>query len=65
MSFWIPFSGSGTSGLVSLKLNRKYIGIELNPEYVRMSAHRIKSNGRFNLDEVDQKEGGFFAKDRK
>lgn len=28
-----PFSGSGTTGLVSHKHGREYIGIELNPEY--------------------------------
>lgn len=37
-----PFSGSATTGLVALKLNRKYIGIELNPEYIELSIKRIK-----------------------
>ena len=36
-----PFSGSGTTGLVALKLGRRYVGIELNPEYVRMSERRM------------------------
>ena len=36
-----PFSGAGTTGVVAEKLNRKYIGIELNPEYVKMSDDRI------------------------
>ena len=31
-----PFFGSGTTGLVATKLNREYIGIELNPEYINI-----------------------------
>ena len=37
-----PFSGSGTTGMVALRLNRKYIGIEINPDYVEMSHRRIQ-----------------------
>lgn len=36
-----PFSGAGTTGLVALKHNRRYLGIELNPEYAQMSIDRI------------------------
>lgn len=36
-----PFSGSGTSGVVALKLGRRYIGIELSEEYTRMSLERL------------------------
>jgi DNA modification methylase len=36
-----PFSGAGTTGVVAEKLNRKYIGIELNPQYTKMSEDRI------------------------
>lgn len=36
------FSGAGTTGVVCARLNRKYIGIELNPEYVELSEKRIK-----------------------
>lgn len=35
-----PFFGSGTTGRVSKKLNRHYIGIELNPEYIEISNRR-------------------------
>lgn len=35
-----PFFGSGTTGRVAVKLNRKYLGIELNPEYVDISFRR-------------------------
>lgn len=38
-----PFIGSGTVGLVSLLHNRKYIGIELNEEYVNLTKKRIET----------------------
>ena len=41
-----PFSGAGTTGLVAVKLNRKYIGLELNPEYAEMSIKRIERVAR-------------------
>jgi site-specific DNA-methyltransferase (adenine-specific) len=37
-----PFSGSGTTGLAAIKLNRKYIGIEMEEEYLKMSLERYK-----------------------
>jgi site-specific DNA-methyltransferase (adenine-specific) len=44
-----PFFGSGTTGLVAKKLNRHYIGIELNPEYVDIAKKRIyREIGLFN-----------------
>ena len=39
-----PFSGSGTTGLVALRHNRSYIGLELNPEYAAMSLDRIRDD---------------------
>ena len=36
-----PFSGSGTVGVVSTKLSRNYIGIELNPKYLALSEERL------------------------
>ena len=36
-----PFAGSGTTGVVSKRLRRHFIGIELNPEYWQMSIDRI------------------------
>ena len=35
-----PFSGSGTTGMVSTELGRKSILIELNPEYVSLAQNR-------------------------
>jgi DNA modification methylase len=37
-----PFFGSGTTGLVALKQNKKFIGIELNPEYIEIAKKRLK-----------------------
>jgi len=37
-----PFSGSGTTGVVAVRLGRRYVGIELNPDYVKMSQKRIR-----------------------
>lgn len=36
-----PFIGSGTTGLVALNLERRFVGIELNPEYVRIAERRL------------------------
>lgn len=35
-----PFFGSGTTGRVAQRLNRWFIGIELNPEYITISEKR-------------------------
>jgi len=36
-----PFSGSGTTGVVSMNYGRKYIGCELNEEYIKLSEDRF------------------------
>jgi DNA modification methylase len=36
------FFGAGTTGLVARKLNRNFIGIELNPEYVTIAEKRLQ-----------------------
>jgi len=46
-----PFSGSGTTGVVALQNGKKYIGIELNPEYVKLYEDRINDSCA-NLFEV-------------
>jgi len=38
-----PFMGSGTTAVVSNELGRDYIGIEINPEYVRMANKRLQA----------------------
>ena len=36
-----PFCGSGTVGVVAKRQGKKFIGIELNPEYIKMAEKRI------------------------
>jgi DNA modification methylase len=38
-----PFMGSGTTAVVAKKLSRRYIGIELNPEYIKIAEARLQS----------------------
>jgi len=38
-----PFMGSGTTAIVAKELGRNYIGIELNPDYVRMANERLRN----------------------
>ena len=38
-----PFNGSGTTGIASIRLNRKYIGIEKNEEYCELTKKRYNS----------------------
>jgi len=35
------FFGSGTTGLIAKKINRNYIGIELNKEYIKIAEKRL------------------------
>ena len=37
-----PFNGAGTTGLVALENGRRYVGIELNPEYAALTRKRLK-----------------------
>jgi len=37
-----PFIGAGTTGIVARKLGRNYLGIELNPKYVKMAEQRLR-----------------------
>ena len=36
-----PFFGTGTSGAVAKKLGRRYIGMEMDPEYARLAEARL------------------------
>ncbi len=43
-----PFFGSGTTGIVARKKNRNYIGIEINPKYIKIAENRLyKEIGMF------------------
>ncbi len=37
-----PFLGSGTVGIVAGRLKRRYVGIELNPDYAALAGRRIR-----------------------
>lgn len=39
-----PFAGSGTTGVVALRFQRSFVGIELNPDYVKMARKRIRKD---------------------
>jgi DNA modification methylase len=36
-----PFNGSGTTGQVALELGHRYIGMELNPDYLELTRLRL------------------------
>lgn len=44
-----PFCGSGTTGVVAKKLNRRFIGIDLNKVYVAMAEDRINNTPVQNI----------------
>jgi len=43
-----PFSGVGTVGLVARRLNRRFVGVELNPEYMHEAEKILTSGTRLN-----------------
>ena len=51
-----PFMGSGTTGVAALNLDRKFIGIEKEPEYFEIACKRISDA---------EKQGSFFKKTKK
>ena len=46
------FVGSGTTGVACKKLNRKFIGIDINPEYIEISKERIYEQQKDNEDDT-------------
>ena len=48
-----PFSGSGTTGAVARKLNRKFVGIEKEEKYIRISEKRIKEINPENFRSIN------------
>ena len=38
-----PFFGAGTTGLVAKKQNKNFIGIELNPDYIKIAEARLQA----------------------
>jgi site-specific DNA-methyltransferase (cytosine-N4-specific) len=46
-----PFSGSGTTGLAAQRTGRKYIGIDLNADYLELSLKTRLTNSTLNFEE--------------
>lgn len=49
-----PFSGSGTTGLAAQALGRKYIGIDINPEYLKLSLRTRLANAALDFGGGDK-----------
>ena len=50
-----PFAGSGTTCVVANFLSRRWIGVDINPDYAKMSEERIKEEMNM-LDSFDPRE---------
>lgn len=50
-----PFMGAATTALASLKLDRKSVGIELNPEYAQIAEDRLTEYTRETYDQWDDR----------
>lgn len=53
-----PFCGAGTAGVVATEYGRRFLGIELNPEYVLLAQERIRQADSERLAVTAQ--GGLF-----
>ena len=47
-----PFMGSGTTGVVAKKMNRNFIGIEINSKYCDYATKRIIETQKTNIQEI-------------
>ncbi len=47
-----PFFGTGTTGVLAKRLNRKFIGIEKNKDYVKAALERIKNTKILNPNDI-------------
>lgn len=45
-----PFFGAGTTGVVAKKFGRKYVGLEINPDYAKLADDRLAD---FQIDLLD------------
>ena len=55
-----PFIGSGTTAVAAIKLNRKFIGIDIFPEFIEISKKRI-SDAQMFLPTIGDKDEGYKA----
>jgi DNA modification methylase len=58
---WVldPFLGSGTSCLAAQQVNRRCLGLELEPKFIDVALKRLKD--RCNLDAVHVQTGKSYA----
>lgn len=49
-----PFTGSGTTGIVAMRHGRRFVGIELNPDYHAIACRRVDRAARGYLAGGDQ-----------
>src|SRR5690606_23149296 len=59
-----PFNGSGTTGYVAIKHGRRYVGIELNPDYLELTRERIEDAikaAQIELFDEALREGGMIG----
>ncbi|WP_260863521.1 adenine-specific DNA-methyltransferase [Citrobacter sp. Marseille-Q6884] len=47
-----PFAGSFTTGATAVALGRKFVGIEINTEYVKMGLRRLSISSHFSQNEL-------------
>lgn len=47
-----PFNGSGTTGLAAQRTGRKYIGIDINPDYLNLTLRTRLQNAALDFGEV-------------
>lgn len=59
-----PFFGSGTVGLVCKQLGRRYVGIELNPEYVDIAKKRLGDEEEYPVGRADGRQPRLIAEVR-
>ena len=66
-----PFSGSGTTMIAAFRTGRNSIGVEIDPEYCRMSARYLKaenaslfSNAKLFFEKVDTAEAYLVKEDQ-
>ena len=52
------FSGAGTTGIVCERLGRSFLGIELNPEYVKIAQRRIREARETGHGQAGARVGG-------
>lgn len=45
-----PFAGSGTTCVAALRTGRRYVGYEIEPEYVKLAEQRIREAGKESPD---------------